>query len=230
MCGALFDLRAASPTGGMAFSVRMLTTSTVAPAGVVGQWSLSGRRWAREGLRGARFGRPPNPSVIATRHCCTCFGRCFACSPPSGTRGKESLWLSPACTGQCWSRQTRHGLGGCIWMRLGNGTSNSPVSGTANPRSSQTGQVIRGLCWHNQNTFGPTEGQNEQWREANSHRQRQTIRYRGLVPTPPPPLPPLTLNVSCPHEGCRPKDQTQAGGGHGRRGASSSKRPPADDP
>ena len=40
---------------------------------------------------------------------------------------------------------------------------------------------------HNQNTFGPTEGQNEQWREANRRRQRQTIRYRGLVPTPPPP-------------------------------------------
>ena len=37
------------------------------------------------------------------------------------------------------------------------------------------------------NTFGPTEGQNEQWREANRRRQRQTIRYRGLVPTPPPP-------------------------------------------
>ena len=32
----------------------------------------------------------------------------------------------------------------------------------------------------------PTEGQNEQWREANRRRQRQTIRYRGLVPNPPP--------------------------------------------
>ena len=45
------------------------------------------------------------------------------------------------------------------------------------PWSSQTGQVIRGLRGHNQNTFGPTEGQNEQWRVANRHRQRQTIRY-----------------------------------------------------
>ena len=33
---------------------------------------------------------------------------------------------------------------------------------------------------------GSTEGQNEQWREANRRRQRQTIRYRGLVPPPPP--------------------------------------------
>ena len=38
-----------------------------------------------------------------------------------------------------------HGLGGCMWMPLVNGTGNSPVSGTADPRSSQTGQVIRGL-------------------------------------------------------------------------------------
>ena len=72
---------------------------------------------------------------------------------------------------------------GCTGQRHGQ----QPVSGTADPRSSPTGQVIRGLRWHNQNTFGPTEGQNEQWREAN--RRRQRIRYRGLVPTPPPPLP-----------------------------------------
>ena len=38
-----------------------------------------------------------------------------------------------------------NGLGGCVWMHLVNGTGNSPVSGTADPRSSQTGQVIRGL-------------------------------------------------------------------------------------
>ena len=38
-----------------------------------------------------------------------------------------------------------HGLGVCVWMPLDNGTGNSPVFGTADPRSSQTGQVIRGL-------------------------------------------------------------------------------------
>ena len=37
------------------------------------------------------------------------------------------------------------GLGVCIGMPLVNGTGHSPVSGTADPRSSQTGQVIRGL-------------------------------------------------------------------------------------
>ena len=38
-----------------------------------------------------------------------------------------------------------HGLGVCIWMHPVNGTGQQPVSGTADPRSSQTGQVIRGL-------------------------------------------------------------------------------------
>ena len=49
-----------------------------------------------------------------------------------------------ACTNQCWSRQT-HGLGGCIWMPHPQRPGQQPVSGTAHPRSSQTGQVIRGL-------------------------------------------------------------------------------------
>ena len=29
----------------------------------------------------------------------------------------------------CWSRQTQHGLGVCIWMHLVNGTGNSPSPG-----------------------------------------------------------------------------------------------------
>ena len=57
-------------------------------------------------------------------------------------KGKESLWLleapirkiilqmhTPARTSQSWSRQTRHGLGVCIWMHLVNGTGNSTPPG-----------------------------------------------------------------------------------------------------
>ena len=75
--------------------------------------------------------------------------------PPPG--GKESLWLlgapvrktilqmhTPAGTSRCWSRQTRRGLGVCIWMHLVNSTGNSP-SPDSRPRSNQTGQVIQGL-------------------------------------------------------------------------------------
>ena len=36
---------------------------------------------------------------------------------------------TPARTCQWWSRQTRHGLGVCIWMHLVNGTGNSPSPG-----------------------------------------------------------------------------------------------------
>ena len=36
---------------------------------------------------------------------------------------------TPARSSQCWSRQTQHGLGVCIWMHLVNGTGNSPSPG-----------------------------------------------------------------------------------------------------
>ena len=70
-----------------------------------------------------------------------------------------------------------------------NGTGNSPSPGQPTPGVVKQDKSSRGSVDNNQNTFGPTEGQNEQWREANRRRQRQTIRYQGLVPTPPPPPP-----------------------------------------
>ena len=36
---------------------------------------------------------------------------------------------TPARTSQCWSQQTQHELGVCIWMHLVNGTGNSPSPG-----------------------------------------------------------------------------------------------------
>ena len=36
---------------------------------------------------------------------------------------------TPARSSQCWSWQTQHGLGVCIWMHLVNGTGNSPPVG-----------------------------------------------------------------------------------------------------
>ena len=58
---------------------------------------------------------------------------------------------------------------------------------TADPRSSQTGQGMQGLRWHNQNTFGPTEARNVQWREASGRRARQANQHHGLGRPPPPP-------------------------------------------
>ena len=40
---------------------------------------------------------------------------------------------TPARTSQCWSQQTPHGMGVCIWMHLVNGTGNSPSPGRPNP-------------------------------------------------------------------------------------------------
>ena len=40
---------------------------------------------------------------------------------------------TPARTSQCWSRQTQHGLGVCIWMHLVNGTGNSLSPGRPSP-------------------------------------------------------------------------------------------------
>ena len=60
-------------------------------------------------------------------------------------RGLPPPPTPPKCSSQCWSRQTP------AWTRRvhldapGHRHGQQPVSGTANPRSSQTGQVIRGL-------------------------------------------------------------------------------------
>ena len=78
-------------------------------------------------------GRPRSPKTVQSAE---------------GEQGKEKqerimwLWLleapvrkiilqihTPARSSQCWSRQTQHGLGVCIWMHLVNGTGNSPSPG-----------------------------------------------------------------------------------------------------
>ena len=89
--------------------------------------------------------RPPPPCAERrrTRKGKTGKNHCGCWKPLSGK-------LSCRCTPQraqvsAGVGKPPHGLGVCIWMHLVNGTGNSPVSGTADPRSSQTGQVIRGL-------------------------------------------------------------------------------------
>ena len=95
-------------------------------------------------------------------YACACSGSVATLSPQGGKEtknGKESLWLSeapvrntipqmhtPARTSQCWSRQTPAWTWGVRLDAPGQRHGQQPVSGTADPRSSQTGQVIRGLC------------------------------------------------------------------------------------
>ena len=125
----------------------------------------------------------------------------------SAVEQREAVWVATNAVGRRWG--WGGGLRPVLEFFFGQGppppSSPPPPPGVPNPLDNPPrdalerggctphspgvpiGQVIRGLRWHNQNTFGPTEGPNEQWREANRRRQRHTIRYRGLVPTPPPP-------------------------------------------
>ena len=108
------------------------------------------------------FARPSSPSqsqCSAIVHCWLPFHCAAPCPPRTG--GKSAGLLGSGHD--------------CQVMEFGGG------------RGPGGGGCIRGLRRHNQNTFGPTEGQNEQWREANRRGQRQTTEYRGLV-LPPPPL------------------------------------------
>ena len=97
---------------------------------------------------------PPPPRADRTRR-----KRCRAQKEEKErTKGKESLWLleapvremirqmhTPVHTSQCWSRQTPARTRSVHRDAPGQQHGQQPVSGTADPRSSQTGQVIRGL-------------------------------------------------------------------------------------
>ena len=54
-------------------------------------------------------------------------------------------------------------------MHLVNGTGNSPSPGRPTPAVVKQDKLSGGLV----DTFGPTEGRDVQWREANRRRQRQ---------------------------------------------------------
>ena len=54
-----------------------------------------------------------------------------ACPPPPKKIIRHMH--TPSRTSQCWSRQTPHGLGVCIWMHLVNATGNSPSPGQPTP-------------------------------------------------------------------------------------------------
>ena len=68
------------------------------------------------------------------------------------------------------SRLTR-----CIRMHLVNGMGNSPSPGQPTPGVVKQDKSSRGSAdTTKKNQFGPTEGQNEQWREASTHQHTET--------------------------------------------------------
>ena len=62
---------------------------------------------------------------------------------------------TPARTRQCWSRQTQHGLGVCIWMHLVNGTGNSPSPGQPTPGVVKQDKSSRGSVDTSKTCSGP---------------------------------------------------------------------------
>ena len=105
------------------------TPATQCPPGQK-EWRGRGRNWAggkgrtKEGNRTGQTALAENGRVQKEKK--------------ERENGKESWWLleapvrkiilqmhTPARSSQCWSRQTQHGLGVCIWMHLVNGTGNS---------------------------------------------------------------------------------------------------------
>ena len=110
------------------------TPATQCPPGQK-EWRGRGRNWA--GGKGTNQGGQQDRADSTRRK------RCRAQKENKERKnGKESLWLleapvrkiilqmhTPARSSQCWSRQTQHGLGVCIWMHLVNGTGNSPSPG-----------------------------------------------------------------------------------------------------
>ena len=101
----------------------------------------------RRGLRWhppIRTPSPPPPRRRATTGSCRCTSWRYA-DPPPPTPRLSCRCTPPARTRQCWSRQTP------AWTRSvhldapGQRHGQRPISRTADLRSSQTGQVIRGL-------------------------------------------------------------------------------------
>ena len=110
------------------------TPATQCPPGQK-EWRGRGRNWA--GGKGTNQGGSQDRADRARRK------RCRAQKEEKERKnGKESSWLleapvrkiilqmhTPARSRQCWSRQTQHEFGVCIWMHLVNGTGNSPSLG-----------------------------------------------------------------------------------------------------
>ena len=122
---------------------------------------------------GLRDGPPPPPEGVVVRS--PCQEKDPADAHPSAHKSQVSAGVGkPSMDSECAS--------GCAWSTA-RATARLWDSRT---RSSQTGQVIQGrTCWHNQNTFGPTEAGNGQWQEANRRCQRQINQNHGFLPDPP---------------------------------------------
>ena len=97
---------------------------------------------------------------------------------------------TPARTSQCWSRQTPHGLGVCIWMHLINGTGNSPSPGQPTPGVVKQDKSSGGSVDTTKTRSGP-----QRVRMSSGERPIDTAKGKQSDPKAlcqPPPPPPNT--------------------------------------
>ena len=95
---------------------------------------------------------------------------------------------TPARTSQCWSQQTQHGLGVCIWMHLVNGTGNSPSPGQPT--------VVVKQDKSSRGSIDTTKTRSDPQRVRMSSGERRIGATKGKQPDTealcqPPPPPPL---------------------------------------
>ena len=110
---------------------------------------------------------------------------------------------TPARSSQCWSRQTRHGLGVCIWMHLVNGTGDSPSPGQPTPGVVQQDKSSGGSVDTTKTRSGPQSvrmSSGERPIGAAKGKQPDTLcppppprRLRFFSHYPPPPPHPASL-------------------------------------
>ena len=92
-----------------------------------------------------------------------------------------------ARTSQCWSRQTRHGLGVCIWMHLVTGTGNSPSPGQPTPGVVKQDKSSRGSVDTTKTRSGPQRVRMSSGERPIGAAKGKQSDTEALCQPPPPP-------------------------------------------
>ena len=96
---------------------------------------------------------------------------------------------TPACTSQCWSRQTQHGLAVRIWMHLVNGTGNSPSPGQPSLGVVKQDKSSRGSVDTTKTRSGPQRVRMSSGERPTGAKGKQSDT-EALCQPPPPSTPP----------------------------------------
>ena len=108
-----------------------------------------------------------------------CHGLVVQPPPPPGH--------TPARTSQCWSQQTPHGLGVCIWMHLVNGTGDSPSPGRPTHGGAKQDKSSRGSVDTTKTRSGPQRVRMSSGERPIGAAKGKQGNTEALCQPPPPP-------------------------------------------